>query len=98
MRNALLAVVLLLAAGCGDATKSFETGFKSSFEKNFAESCTKGAMDGGRVPEERRAAVVQVCACTAKKLVERHGVTELTAMSAGSGQDKVEAAVKECAL
>ncbi len=97
MRNVYVAVALLLTVACGDAKKNFETGFKQSFEKNFSESCTKGAMDSG-VPEDRRAAVTQVCACTAKKLVERHTITELTAMGSGSHQDKVEAAVKECSL
>ncbi len=97
MRNICVAIALLLTVACGDAKKNFEAGFRSSFEKNFAESCTKGAMDSG-VPEARRAAVTQVCACTAKKLVERHTMTELTAMGTGSHQDKVEAAVKECSI
>ncbi len=97
MRNVCVAIALLLTVACGDARKNFETGFKTSFEKSFAESCTKGAMDSG-VPENRRAAVTQVCSCTAKKLVDRHTITELTAMSSGSHQDKVEAAVKECSI
>jgi hypothetical protein len=97
MRNVCVAIALLLTVACGDAKKNFEAGFRSSFEKNFSDSCTKGAMDSG-VPETRRAAVTQVCSCTAKKLVERHSMTELTAMGSGSHQDRVEAAVKECSL
>lgn len=95
MRNLSIAIVLLLAA-CGDAKKNFDEGFKQAFEKNFAESCTKGAMDGG-VPAENKPKVEQLCGCTAKKLVARHTTVELTAMGAGRNQELVEAAVKECA-
>ncbi len=95
MRNALLGVALLLLVACGDTKKNFETGFKTAFEKNFVESCTKGAMDSG-APAEAKPKITELCACTAKKLVERHSMTELAALGSGNDQKPIEAAVKEC--
>ncbi|HEX9050911.1 MAG TPA: hypothetical protein VF841_10300 [Anaeromyxobacter sp.] len=95
MRNASMVVALLLLAACGDAKKQFDVGFKSSFEKNFAESCTKGAMDGG-APAEARSRIEALCACAARKLTERHSITELASLGAGKNPQPVEAAVKEC--
>jgi hypothetical protein len=95
-RTLSIAIVLLLA-GCGDAKKNFETGFKTAFEKNFTESCTKSAMDGGKVPADQKPAVLEFCGCVAKKLVERHSMTELASLGGGGSQEKIEAAATECA-
>ncbi len=95
MRNAFVAVALLLLAACGDAKKQFDEGFKSSFEKNFVESCTKGAMDSG-APAEAKPRIEALCGCTARKLTERHSITELASLGAGKNPQSVEAAVKEC--
>lgn len=94
MRKTMIAAVLLLAA-CGDSAKKFEEAFKTSYEKNFVESCVKGAMDKG-LPAEKKPLVENFCGCTAKKLVERYSMTELTSMSAGKEQQKMQAAVEEC--
>ena len=94
MRYTMIAALLLLAA-CGDARKSFEDGFKTSFEKSFAESCVKGAMESG-APAEKQPQIAEICGCVAKKLVSQHSVTELASMGNGSNQDKVQAAVQEC--
>ncbi len=95
MRDASIGIALLLLVACGDAKKNFETGFKTSFEKNFVESCTKGAMDSG-APAEAKPRIVELCTCTARRLVERHSMTELAALGSGNDQKPIEAAVKEC--
>jgi hypothetical protein len=94
MRKTILAAVLLLAA-CGDAKKQFDEGFKSSFEKSFAESCTTSAMNGG-VPAEKRGVVESFCGCVGKKLVDRHSVTQLASLGTGANKELVEAAAQEC--
>lgn len=95
MRSASVAIVLLLLVACGDTKKQFDVQFKSSFEKNFAESCTKGAMDSG-APAEAKPRIEELCACTARKLTARHSITELASLGAGKNPQSVEAAVKEC--
>jgi hypothetical protein len=95
MRNASIVVAVLLLAACGDAKKQFDTEFKSAFEKNFVESCTKGAMDSG-APAEAKPRIEALCACTAKKLTERHSMTELASLGAGKNSQSVETAIKAC--
>ncbi len=96
MRNASMVVVALLAlVACGDTKKQFDSAFKTSFEKNFVESCTKGAMDSG-APAEAKPKIEELCACTARKLTERHSMTELASLGAGKNPQSVETAVKEC--
>ena len=94
MRKTMIAAVLLLAA-CGEAKKNFDEGFKTSFEKNFVESCTKGAMDKG-APEDRKPLIVEFCGCVAKTLVARHSVTELASMGGGGSQELMQTAIQDC--
>jgi len=94
MRKTIVAAILLLAA-CGDAKKQFDEGFKTSFEKSFAESCTTSAMNGG-LPEDKRVLVARFCTCVGQKLVQRHSVTELASMGAGANKELVQAAAQDC--
>lgn len=94
MRATLIAAVLLLA-GCGEAKKQFDDGFKQQFEQSFATSCAKGAADQG-VPADKMEKVREMCACTAKTLVSKYGVTELTAMGTGANKEAIEAAAQGC--
>ena len=94
MRATLIAAALLLA-GCSEAKKQFDDGFKQQFEQSFTTSCAKGAADQG-VPEEKMEQVRALCTCTAKALVAKYGVSELTAMGAGSNKEAIEAAAQGC--
>jgi hypothetical protein len=94
MRKIAIAVVLFLAA-CGDAKKSFDASFKTSFEKSFAESCTAGAMKDG-APADKKPLVVEFCGCIAKRLVVKHSVTELASMGGGGNQELIQAAIEDC--
>lgn len=90
-----MVVVLLLSAGCSEAKKSFDDGFKAQFEKSFVQSCADGARKAG-APEAQMGKVNELCSCTARTLLAKHTTSELTAMGAGSNQEAIEAAAKGC--
>lgn len=94
MRATLIAAALLLA-GCSEAKKQFDEGFKQQFEQSFSTSCAKGAADQG-VPADKMDKVREMCACTAKALVAKYGVSELTAMGTGANKEAIEAAAQGC--
>lgn len=92
----LLAVCSLGVAatlGCKSFKEGYDAKFKESFAKNFADSCTQGAVKAGG--QESR--VKPLCECIGTYVVGHHTTTELTKMSDKADSPETKAIVEDAA-
>lgn len=80
MMRAKLAVLILLPlslAACGDIKKGFDKGVEENFVKEFIDGCTTSAVKAGGPP----ALASKMCRCTADKLAAKHEGSALLTVS-----------------
>jgi hypothetical protein len=80
MRARIWVVAGSLALGlgaCKGIKENYDKEFKTSYAREFGNSCTKGAVQQG-APESK---AKPMCECMAKYLVDHHTTTELTKLS-----------------
>ena len=76
--RALLPLAGLVAlAGCGEAEKAFDDGYKTQFVESFTRTCQSSATKGGAPAE----VAASVCKCAADELVAKYSPGELLSLS-----------------
>ncbi len=91
--RAKLAILMLLPlslAACGEVKKGFDKGVEENFVREFVNGCTTSAVKAGSPP----AIASKMCSCTADKLAEKYEGSALLGVS----QDEMLAAGKQCLL
>ena len=83
-----LAAAMTLA-GCGEAKKELDDGYKKQFVDSFVKSCQVSASESG-APADIAATV---CRCAADELVAKYGPAQLMSLS----DDKAVPVMKTCA-
>jgi hypothetical protein len=92
-----LALLCGVLGGCKSVKKSYEDHFKATYTLQFNSACVKRAMQD-RISEAR---AKSYCACTARYLVDHHGMAELVLVgmsSSPSSQKAIEAASRACGV
>jgi hypothetical protein len=92
-----LALLCGTLGGCKSIKKRYEDHFKATYTLQFNTACVKRAMED-RVTEARARSY---CACTARYLVDHHGMAELMLVgmtSSPSSEKAIEAASQACRL
>ncbi len=83
-----LAMFATLTA-CGDASSSFNEGYKKQFLDNFNQSCRSSAAGSG-APADK---IAEVCKCTGDAIIEKHSPAEVMTMK----PEDALPLLKECA-
>ncbi|WP_380879053.1 hypothetical protein ACFB49_20090 [Sphingomonas sp. DBB INV C78] len=82
-----------LVAGCdgkGTEEGGFSASFKKSFHEKFVSSCVEGAVKAA--PAGTAVDFKPLCTCTADKLTQDAGVTDLVSIP----DEKMDAVMKQC--
>lgn len=84
---------LVLLAACGEGS-AFDQGFKKSFREKYVENCTKSAS--AAAPAGQTAIdFAKLCGCTADKVMEGRGATELANLSDADQQKAASACIAQ---